>query len=82
MVFCDISKAFDRVWHKGLLFKLQENDIHGNLLAWLSIYLSNMYQRVVLRSSESSLRLTQAGDPQGFVLVFNLDSVHFKTHAF
>ena len=23
MVFCDVSKAFDRVWHKGLLLKLQ-----------------------------------------------------------
>ena len=68
MVFCDISKAFDRVWHKGLLFKLQENGIHGNLLTWLSSYLSNRYQRVVLQSSESSLRLIQAGVPQGSVL--------------
>ena len=23
IVFCDVSKAFDRVWHKGLLFKLR-----------------------------------------------------------
>ena len=32
MVFCDISKAFDRVWHKGLLFKLKQNGIEGALL--------------------------------------------------
>ena len=34
MVFCDISKAFDRVWHKGLIFKLKQNGINGNLLKW------------------------------------------------
>ena len=68
MVFCDISKAFDRVWHKGLIFKLQENGIHGNLLTWLSSYLSNRYQKVVLHSTESSLRSIQAGVPQGSVL--------------
>ena len=31
-VFCDVSKAFDRVWHKGLLFKLKSVGINGTLL--------------------------------------------------
>ena len=33
VIFCDISKAFDRVWHDGLLFKLRQNDIKGPLLS-------------------------------------------------
>ena len=39
IVFCDVSKAFDRVWHKGLLFKLRQNGIDGKLLERLNSYL-------------------------------------------
>ena len=31
-IFIDISKAFDKVWHKDLLFKLKQNGISGNIL--------------------------------------------------
>ena len=68
MVFCDISKAFDKVWHKGLLFKLRQNGIKGNLLAWISNYLSSRKQRVQINSSTSSLLSVNAGVPQGSVL--------------
>ena len=33
-VFCDISKAFDRVLHAGLLLKLQAAGVSGKVLAW------------------------------------------------
>ena len=48
IVYLDISKAFDRVWHKGLLFKLNKFGIGGKLLKWFSDYLSNRYQRVII----------------------------------
>jgi hypothetical protein len=41
--FCDISKAFDRVWHIGLLKKMESIGIHGPLLSWIQNYLSNRF---------------------------------------
>ena len=46
VIFCDISKAFDRVWHKGLIFKLKQNSICGQLLDWIENYLYDRSQRV------------------------------------
>ena len=68
MVFLDVSKAFDRVWHKGLIFKLKQFGIEGELLEWISDYLSGRKQKVVIRNSSSSLRRVNAGVPQGSVL--------------
>ena len=47
-VFLDISKAFDKVWHDGLVFKLKSYGVEGELLSLLKNYLQNREQRVVL----------------------------------
>ena len=44
-VFCDISKAFDRVWHRGLILKLEKYGIRGNLLAWFENCLYMRHQK-------------------------------------
>ena len=67
-VFLDMSKAFDKVWHKGLLFKLKSYGIQGNLYRILENYLHNRQQRVVLNGQESDWREVHAGVPQGSVL--------------
>ena len=47
--FLDISKAFDRVWHRGLIAKLKSIGVEGNLLNWFKSYLSCRKQRVIIR---------------------------------
>ena len=67
-VYLDMSKAFDKVWHEGLIFKLKQNGIEGKLLALFGNYLRNRKQRVVINGMESSWGNINAGVPQGSVL--------------
>ena len=67
-VFCDISKAFDRVWHAGLLYKLEAAGVTGEVLAWFKNYLSDRKQRVVLPGVTSDWASIRAGVPQGSIL--------------
>ena len=68
VIFLDIKKAFDRVWHKGLLHKLYLAGVQGEILLWLENYLSNRRQRVVLHGQYSDWGNVSAGVPQGSVL--------------
>lgn len=68
VVFCDISKAFDRVWHRGLLHKLRNLGCSERLLKWFSSYLFGRRQRVVLNGQMSKWAYIQAGVPQGSIL--------------
>merc|ERR1711928_329090 len=56
-IYLDMSKAFDKVWHEGLLHKLKQNGIDGKLLAFFKNYLSDRKQRVVLNGQASEERL-------------------------
>ena len=49
-VFLEIFKAFVKVWHDGLIFKLKQNGISADLLNLLSTLLINRKQTVVLSS--------------------------------
>ena len=59
-LFLDISKAFDKVWHEGLLYKLKENDISDDLLNIITGFLSLRKERVVLNGrTQHGLTLKQ-----------------------
>ena len=68
ITFCDISRAFDRVWIRGLILKLKRYGIKDRLLRWLNSYLENRNQRVVLKDGISKAGNLRAGVPQGSVL--------------
>ena len=67
-VYFDISKTFDRVWHKGLLAKLEAVGIRGQLLQWFRDYLPNRMQTVVIKGAKSCLKRVVSGVPQGSLL--------------
>ena len=67
-IFLDVSKAFDKVWHEGLIFKLKQIGICDNLSLLLINYLDSRSQKVVLNGTSSSLCSTSAGVPQGSIL--------------
>ena len=59
-VFLDISKAFDKVWHKGLIYKLNQDRISSNLLYIITDFLFQRGQRVVLSGQHSSFTNVEA----------------------
>ena len=67
-IFLGISKALDKMWHQGLLFKLKSCGIEGNFLRLLKNYLDNWKQRVILDGQCSSWKIILSGIPQGSVL--------------
>ena len=67
-VFLDMSKAFDKVWHEGLVFKLKTYGIEIECLNLLQNYLADRQQRVVLNGVTSKWENIYAGVPQGSVL--------------
>ena len=67
-VFLDFSKAFDKVWHKGLLYKLGRYGVNVSFLNLMASYLGGREQRVIMQNAESTWRPITARVPQGSVL--------------
>ena len=68
VIYLDLSKAFDSVPHERLLLKLRAYGIHDLLLSWFRSFLTNRYQRVVLRGHYSFWTPVSSGVPQATVL--------------
>ena len=76
-----MSKAFDKVWHEGLIFKLKSMSISDVLLELIKSFLTNKFQRVVLDGQASGWLPVNTGVLQRhiicplFFLIYDL-SVH------
>ena len=68
MLILDFSKAFDTVAHQRLLLKLEHCGIRGKMLQWLSSWLTNRKQCVVVDGEFSNEVMVTSGVPQGTVL--------------
>ena len=64
-IFLDVSSAFDKVWHSGLLAKLTQVGIQDKFFDIMSSYLKNRKQIVVVDGEKSSILDAKAGVPQG-----------------
>ena len=67
-VFLDISKAFGKVWDQGVILKLKQNGISGNLLKIIKDFLSNRYQRIYLNGDSSGWAAVNAGVCQSLII--------------
>ena len=67
-LFLDMSKAFDKVWHEGLLYKLRQYGVSGKAYELIKSFLSNRFQRVTLNGQHSDWTRVNAGVPQGSIL--------------
>ena len=67
-VALDIPKAFNRVWHAGLLHKVKSSGISSQIFGLISSFLSNRRLQVILDRKSSQEYPVYAGVPQGFIL--------------
>ncbi|GFS13013.1 RNA-directed DNA polymerase from [Elysia marginata] len=68
VVWIDMAKAFDCVWRDGLLFKLKDNGISGNMFKWTEQYLQNRKARVRTQHFKSRTQNMKHGVPQDGIL--------------
>ena len=66
--FLDMSKAFDKIWHEGLIYKLKSMGVSDFLLKLFQSFLINRFQRDLLNGQTSEWLPVKAGVPQGSIL--------------
>lgn len=68
VIYMDFMKAFDKVPHRRLIYKIEKYGIKKNALGWISSFLNNRTQQVVMNNDKSGTGKVTSGIPQGSVL--------------
>ena len=68
LILLDFAKAFDKVSHSRLLYKLDYYGISSEVLMWIKSFLSNRSQQVVIENVKSNSISVTSGVPQGSVI--------------
>lgn len=76
IVFLDIEKAFDSIWHNGIIFKLNKFGYPIYLQKIIKSFLSERYFVVNVDTEKSTKRPIPAGVPQGSILSPTLYSIY------
>ena len=81
-IFFDISKAFDKIWHNGILFKLKNYKFENFIILWILNLLENRTFKIKVNSSFSEIFQIEVGVPQGGVLSPILFSLYINDIIF
>ena len=68
VILLDFAKAFDKVPHQRLLYKLNYYGVRGQTLSWIESFLYNRKQHVLVEGAKSDEAQVTSGVPQGTVL--------------
>ena len=77
-VMFDMEKAFDKVWHQGLLYKLNQIGLPSYIIHWIFMFITNRQFFVSANECDSNKIKTKAGVPQGCILSPILFSIYFS----
>ena len=80
-IFLNVSKAFDRIWHEGLVYKVRFTGISVTPLKIIKIFLSGRFQLVLLNVLASSWSPLLAGVHQGTILVPLFFLIYINDHG-